>query len=249
MASSEREKTTKKIKIFVITKENITENHYNLIMKDLNVLIVEDDKVIAFDLLRIVKSAGFPNAVIAGDAHSAMQMIRTGPIDILLSDINMETSLSGIALAQKAKECCRIVSVFITAYYDDATLKAVSEVDYAGYIVKPFRDEEVEAVLKIAALRSMPNRGLPDPWHYDESSQLLYKRHKPVVLPPKEKLLFDLLYRARCSIVNYQNIETLLWPNDAVSDNTRRQLFHRFKSRLEGLQIRIVRGEGIVLDI
>ncbi len=217
-------------------------------MYGLNVLIVEDEKMIAFDLMLIVKKAGFSGVKIASTAFEALQIIQKERVDILLADINLETESAGTVLAKIVQECCRIVPVFITGHYDDRTLQAVSQIEYAGIIIKPFRGEEIEAVLKLAAMRSVPSSRLPELWYYDEAVQTLYYEQEPLPLSPKEKQLFHLLFRARGSLVTYERIEALLWPDDSVNDNTRRQLFHRFKKRLEALPITIIRGEGLRLE-
>jgi DNA-binding response OmpR family regulator len=217
-------------------------------MYGLNVLIVEDEKVIAFDLMLIVKKAGFSGVKIAPTAFEALQIIQKERVDILLTDIRLETESAGVTLAKIVQECCHIVPVFITGHYNDLTLKAVSQIAYAGIVIKPFRGEEIEVVLKLAAMRSTSRSRLPESWHYDESGQTLYYERKPFPLSPKEKQLFHLLFRARGSLVTYARIEALLWPDESVSDNARHQLFHRFKKRLEALPITIIRGEGLQLE-
>jgi DNA-binding response OmpR family regulator len=216
-------------------------------MIHLNVLIVEDDKVIAFDLMRIARAAGFRQVKVAFGEQRAMQIAQREKIDLLVTDINLGKEMSGIKLAERLRQCCRIVCIFATAYRDDRTLRQVSKIEHAGYIVKPFRDEEVEAVLKIAAMRVPPRLKLPEPWHYDETTRTIYKESRALPLTPKETLLLHLLYRADGAVVDYQTIEAVLWPDGAVSDNTRRQLFHRFKKQLDGLPVTIERGEGIRL--
>jgi len=218
-------------------------------MYNLNVLVVEDEKVIAFDLIRIVRSAGFRSVKVAFSVQRAMQITQQEKIDLLVTDINLGKEMSGIKLAERLQQCCKIVTVFVTAYCDDATLRRVSEVEHSGYIVKPFRDDEVEAVLKIAAMRVPARSKLPKPWQYDERARVLYNDNVKVTLTPKEEQLFHMLYNAAGSFVSYANIEAILWHDGAVSDNARRQLFHRFKKRLEGLEVAIVRGEGIRLGI
>jgi len=216
-------------------------------MKALEILIMEDDRVIALDLLRIVNEAGFPNAEVVYDPFDALRIAQEKNIDILLSDIHLNHAISGIALAKRLQECCRIVSVFVTAYRDDETLRAVSNVEYADYILKPFRAEEIEAALKLAAMRIPARSSLPAPWHYEIGTRTLYHDGKIFPLSPKETLLFHLLFRAKGSVVPYASIEILLWPDGSINDNARRQLFYRFKKRLEGLPIVIEKGEGIAL--
>lgn len=216
-------------------------------MQHKDILIVEDDMVTALELLRIVKAAGFYKVKVTFDPHDALRIAQDETVDIVLSDIHLDRTFSGVALAKSLQECCRVVCIFISDDRDDDTLRAVSNVDHAGYILKPFRDDEIEAALKLAAMRLPAKSMLPEPWRYDEEARLLYCAGSLFSLPPKEKLLFHLLYRANGDVVPYANIETLLWPNGAVNDNARRQLFYRFKKRLEGLQIVIEKGQGIAL--
>ena len=216
-------------------------------MKHKDILIVEDDRGIALDLLRIAKAAGFSKVKVTFDPHDALRIAQDETVDIVLSDIHLSHTLSGVALAKSLRECCRVVCIFMSADRDDDTLRAVSNVDCAGYVLKPFRDDEIEVALKLAALSLPAKSTLPEPWRYEEGARLLYCEGSVFPLPPKEKLLFHLLYRANGDVVPYANIETLLWPNSAVNDNARRQLIYRLKKRLEGLQIVIEKGQGIAL--
>lgn len=218
-------------------------------MQHSDIVIVENEKEIALDLKRIIKPLGFRSIRIAYDAQKALQIAQNGNIDLLVTDVNLGHGMSGVTLAQKLQKCCRTACVFITASRDEAILKKVARIDHASYIVKPFRDEEVEALLKIAVLRLPPKSKLPLPWHYNETTYTLYRDDAPFTLTPKEKLLFHLLYRAGGTIVAYRHIEAMLWPEKTVSNNTRRQFFHRFKKRLEGLEISVAKGEGLRLSV
>ncbi len=212
-----------------------------------DILIVEDDRIIALDLLRIVKAAGFRNVRVTFNPDDALRIAQDENVDILFSDIHLHHPLSGAALAKSLQECCQVICVFVSAYWDDETLRSIASIDYADYVLKPFRADEIEAALKLATMRLPIKSKLPEPWHYDETTQTLFHANTVLSLPPKEKLLFHLLYRAQGHVVPYARIETLLWPDGAISDNARRQLFHRFKKRLEGLQIVIEKGNGITL--
>ena len=43
--------------------------------------------------------------------------------------------------------------VFITAYQDVKTLQHASDIDFVGYLVKPFREDELQTIINLAIFK------------------------------------------------------------------------------------------------
>jgi len=119
-------------------------------MAKTKVLIVEDEAIIAKDIENVLTKAGYKvvGSFLTGEA--AIQAVDELEPDIILMDIMLKGDMSGIQAAEVIREKSNTPVVFLTAYADENTIdKARSAVPY-GYIVKPFKENEVIATIEIA---------------------------------------------------------------------------------------------------
>lgn len=119
-------------------------------MNKSSVLIVEDEPFIADDIARILKNNGYTISAIVDEAATALNAIATQKPDVVLLDINIEGETDGIDLAPKLN----VPFIFLTSYYDQATLTRARAVRPSGYIVKPFSENDLIANIEIANIRS-----------------------------------------------------------------------------------------------
>lgn len=118
-------------------------------------LIVEDEPIIAFDLKQCVEQEGFEVIGIAASAEEAFLKLEANSPDLVLLDIKIKGEADGISVAKHLNET-NIPFVFITSSHDVHTLERVKLVKPAGFILKPFRDEEVLANIHLAIKKQTP---------------------------------------------------------------------------------------------
>ena len=111
-----------------------------------SILIVEDEPLIADDIAMTLEKHGYTVVDVVDNSEDAFQVIEAKMPDMALLDINIEGEMDGIQLASKLK----IPFVFLTSYYDRDTLEKVSLVKPAGFIVKPFNENDLIANLELA---------------------------------------------------------------------------------------------------
>jgi CheY-like chemotaxis protein len=63
-------------------------------------------------------------------------------------DIGLAGSIDGIETTRQIRQRYSIPLIFITAYTSERTLERMREVSPDGYIVKPFLDKDVLAVIR-----------------------------------------------------------------------------------------------------
>ena len=117
------------------------------------VLIVEDDPLISEDLAMILRRAGY---AIVGQAYNgtlALDMIKTRKPDIILLDIALGTSLSGLDIASIINDTFQLPFIFITSFSDKDTLHKAKNLLPQGYIVKPFKQKDILTTLEIVTHR------------------------------------------------------------------------------------------------
>ncbi|NEW42789.1 response regulator transcription factor [Nocardia cyriacigeorgica] len=131
----------------------------------LRVLAVDDEKPALDELVYLLRAqAAVAQIHAAGDATSALRLLRAHPVDAVFLDINMP-GLDGMELAGILSEFAAPPAVvFVTAHDDKAV--AAFDLGAVDYLLKPLREARLaEAVRRIAAARTAatPAESEPDP--------------------------------------------------------------------------------------
>lgn len=114
-----------------------------------DVLIIEDEPVIAMDIAGIVRQAGHRVLGIATTQDDAVAMAERQPPGLVLADIKLADDSSGIRAVDKILERGRVPVVFITAYPE--RLLENERVEPSLLITKPFS----EHLLKVAIAQAL----------------------------------------------------------------------------------------------
>lgn len=117
-----------------------------------DVLIVEDEYVIANDLRLLLLDAGYGVTGIADSVAEARQLLGQQRPDMVLLDIYLKGSATGLDLAATLEET-GIPFIYISANDSPGVLEAVKATQPSGYIVKPFREKDVLTALEIGRYR------------------------------------------------------------------------------------------------
>jgi len=119
-------------------------------MNKKSILIVEDEKIISKDIKSILIKFGYEVSGIAVSGKEVFAQIQKHKPDLILMDIILKGDLSGIDTAEKIIERWNIPIIYLTAYADEQTLqKAKTTIPY-GYILKPFEEKELYAIVEMA---------------------------------------------------------------------------------------------------
>ncbi len=114
------------------------------------VLIVEDEMIIAQDIARISESCGYQVLDIVSSGEEAVpKAIHLKP-DVVLMDIMLGDEMTGLEAAEEIHYALDIPIVFITAFADDKTINKSKMAEPFGYIIKPFDERELKAVIELA---------------------------------------------------------------------------------------------------
>jgi PAS domain S-box-containing protein len=117
------------------------------------ILIVEDERIIAADLKHDLESFGYTVCGVASCGRDAIQLAEDTSPDLVLMDINLKGNLDGVQVAKELKNRFNIPVVYLTGHADETTLIRVKETDPAGFIVKPFRQKEIRAAVEVGLSR------------------------------------------------------------------------------------------------
>ena len=110
-----------------------------------NVLIIEDEPIIALDLTRLVRELGHKVAGVAATRTEAVEMARADRPGLLLADIRLADGSSGMDAAADILRALDIPVIFITAFPEH--LLTGDRPEPAFLITKPFREDAVKALI------------------------------------------------------------------------------------------------------
>ena len=116
------------------------------------ILIVEDQFIEAHDLQLILEKANYDVIGIARSVDQALDQIQTEKPDLVFVDIILKGSQNGIDLAKILKEK-HIGFIYISANSSKSILDQAKTTQPYGFIVKPFREQDVLTTLEIAFYR------------------------------------------------------------------------------------------------
>jgi len=122
------------------------------------ILVVEDERIIALHLRQQLTKLGYdvPNAVSTGD--HALRRIEQARPDLVLMDINLRGKMDGIATAALIPPAYRIPVIYLTAYSADTTLARAAATNPHGYLLKPFAERELHAMIQVTLARCQAER-------------------------------------------------------------------------------------------
>ena len=114
-----------------------------------NVLVVEDSKAIRSMIRVSLEEAGDFFAVEAGNGFEALKTLPTRRFDLIITDINMP-DINGLELIGyvKSNPAYRdIPLIIVSTEKSEEDKKRGITLGAAGYVVKPFRKEELMAMV------------------------------------------------------------------------------------------------------
>ncbi|GAB4239184.1 MAG: hypothetical protein Kow0049_26320 [Stanieria sp.] len=119
-------------------------------MNQTKILIIEDELLIADNLARKLTKLDYTVVAIVSTGEAALEQVQQQPIDLILMDVVLKGNLDGIETASQIQAIINIPIVYLTAYADENTLERAEKTNSYGYVLKPCRERELHATIKIA---------------------------------------------------------------------------------------------------
>ena len=116
-----------------------------------NILIVEDEGLIALHISEILANAGYRVADLLPSGEDALEYLSKTPSpDLILMDIGLAGKMNGIETARRIRQNSDIPVLFLTAYSDQIRIREAGEVSTFERIRKPFTEKDLIAAVETA---------------------------------------------------------------------------------------------------
>ena len=115
----------------------------------LTVLVAEDEALIRMDLVETLQDLGFEVVGAVSDGRSAVDLAARHRPNLALLDIKMP-DMDGLAAASAIVGLKSTAVVMLTAFSQSELIQRAVAAGAMGYLVKPFKPEELQATLTVA---------------------------------------------------------------------------------------------------
>jgi AraC-like DNA-binding protein len=114
-----------------------------------NLLIVEDEFLIAWDIKELLEELDF-SVHIVKDYLAAINFISIKKPDLIIIDVHIGEGNSGIDLGKHILNYYKIPFIFLTSYNDAKTIEEIIKIKPFGFITKPFKKIDLLTTVQIA---------------------------------------------------------------------------------------------------
>jgi two-component system OmpR family response regulator len=219
----------------------------------MNILLVEDDSVLADGLTHGLGQSGF-RVTQAATGAEAEAYLKAHFFELVVLDLGLP-DMDGLALLQKLRQSKILLPVIILTARDN--IKDRIEGIQRGaddYLTKPFALEELEARIRALIRRcygGFGNDTVIGRMTLDSHHRRIAVDGQPIDLSGREYGVLEVLLLHAGKVVSKERIgQRLAFEGAAQTDNAIDIYIHRLRKRIEpyGIVIRTIRGLGYLLE-
>ena len=119
-------------------------------MQKINILIVEDEAIVAMDLAARLQKMGFHITGRATTGKAAIESFQKETPDLVLMDIQLRGELDGIETARRMNDRSAIPIIYLTDQTDAPTIERAKLTLPAAYLTKPFDEKSLQIAIELA---------------------------------------------------------------------------------------------------
>jgi len=121
-------------------------------MKDLKVLVAEDEYLILMGLKSNLENLG---CKVVGEATNGKELVKLAlekKPDMIIADINLPV-MDGLEALRRINEKVFIPTLIVSGYDDEELIDKAKDVGVLGYLIKPIDESDLKAEIEIALSR------------------------------------------------------------------------------------------------
>lgn len=200
-----------------------------------HILIVEDDREIAENLLFLLGKEGF-SAETAATREEALEKTARKRFDLILMDVMLPDG-NGYSLCTTIKRETDIPVIFLTAMGDEGSIVTGFDLGADDYIAKPFKPLELISRVKNTLRRSGKSRSLflLDGLEVDTVKGIVRRNGKEIMLTALEYRLLLVFLNRQGEVLSRMRLLEEIWDiaGDYVNDNTLTVYIKRLREKIE----------------
>ncbi|MGA2478400.1 MAG: response regulator, partial [Spirochaetia bacterium] len=129
-------------------------------MEKSRIMVVEDEGVVALQIREALEGMGYEVPVVALSGEEALSKLLEVEPDLILMDIQLKGGLNGIEAARRLRLRLDVPVVYLTAFSDDETLDKAQLTEPYGYVLKPFDEKSLHAIIQMSLKKHRRTRGV-----------------------------------------------------------------------------------------
>lgn len=218
------------------------------------ILIVEDERIIALDIKRILLHLQYEVVGIASSGNQALDMVKHYQPDLILMDIKLEGDKDGIETTQIIRGKYNLPVIYLTSYTDESTLQSAKYTEPFGYILKPFEERELYATIEMALYRHKLEAELQQRHNelqklFDSARTLTSDLDFDIVLNKIARSAMDIMQAQSCTIYLLDESKQRLIPKIAIEPGYEQQVLSETLSIDDSFTGRAVKSErGMIVN-
>lgn len=123
-------------------------------MEKARVLVVEDETIVAMDIADTLKKLGYAVTDTVPSGEKAIARVKESTPDLIFMDIGLKGEMDGIQTAAQIRAQYSIPVIFLTAFVDEKTLDRAKATVPAGYLTKPFEENDLRIAIEVGLYRA-----------------------------------------------------------------------------------------------
>lgn len=208
----------------------------------MKVLVVDDDRVLADLVIFTLRRAGY-EAIMAGDAVSALQRWTEDQPDLIILDVNLPGSADlkdGFAICRRIRSESDVPIILLTVRGEEKDIVYGLEAGADDYILKPFSPRQLVARIEAVIRRShttgnfRPAKLSADGLEFNPKLREVYfGSEAPKTLTQLESRLLEALMLNAGQALTFDDLISDVWGPGGGTAEMLRQLVRRLRSKVE----------------
>src|SRR3990172_8435104 len=119
-------------------------------MTQKKILIIEDEPIIALNILNLLEMKGYMVAPLAANGKEAVDLALEHKPDLILADIMLPGDMDGISAVEEIQKARDIPVVYLTAHSNEALFGRAKATRPYGYLIKPLNQSDIHSTVDLA---------------------------------------------------------------------------------------------------
>ena len=222
----------------------------NKILKNLTVLLVEDDsdsKKIMYDML----SDNFEKVFTAQNGDEGLKKFKKYNPNMVITDVFMPIS-DGLDMTRYIKEISKDTPVIVlSAHSEKETLLKAIDVGVDKYLIKPIMADDILRTTESVAKNKIETANIiqiANGYSFNKIKRVLVRDDVEIALTKKELAFISLLIKRLGTLVLHDEIKSVVWVGESVTEAAIRTFVKRVRDKVGNNFIKNVPGLGYKIE-